>query len=306
MRVSRAPKFAGFCGGVKRAWKLAMKVASETEGPVYLSGKLIHNTPAMRELEQLGIRTVDAAGGPPPEGTTIIMRAHGEGPRTFARAQGLGLEVVDATCPIVTVVQKIAVQLENEGFQVVVFGHKQHPEARATVAYTRHGIIIESPEEARSLPHYPKLAAIAQTTMLTSEYQQLCEILKTKADVFENRGRICGWTQHAQTEAVELARQVQAMVVVGGYDSSNTIQLVKVCSDVCPTYHIETADELRPEWFEGIEAVGLAAGASTREYDIAAVIEWLESLDPAVTTVPTVTGASAAERRGAGTLVLDP
>jgi 4-hydroxy-3-methylbut-2-enyl diphosphate reductase len=183
--------------------------------------------------------------------------------------------------------------LENEGFQVVVFGHKQHPEARATVAYTRSGIIIESPEEAAALPHYQKLAAIAQTTMLTAEYEQVCQILSAKADVFEDRGRICGWTQHAQGEAVELARQVQAMVVVGGYDSSNTIQLVKVCAEICPTYHIETADELRSAWFDGVEVVGLAAGASTREYDIAAVIAWLEALRPMRVTAGVITPVPA-------------
>ena len=210
-------------------------------------------------------------------GRTVLMRAHGESPTAFARAESLGLNVLDATCPIVTVVQKIAKQLEDEGYQVIVFGHRDHPEARATVAHTEHGVIIESVEEATELGHYAKLASIAQTTMLTADYVELCKVLENKAGVFEDRGRICGWTQRAQGEAAELARTVESMVVVGGRDSSNTHQLVRVCSEVCPTHHIVTADELDEAWFDSVDVVGLAAGASTREHDIDEVVSWLEA-----------------------------
>lgn len=284
MQVVRAKTYAGFCGGVKRAWNRAIKAAETAGDTVYLSGKLIHNTPAMRELERLGIRTLEEsdirAGGL--EGKTILMRAHGEGPRAFEQARTLGLNVVDATCPIVTAVQKIAVQLEQEGYQVIVFGHRNHPEARATVAYTERGFIVESAEEARSLPHYEKLASIAQTTMLQADYVELVEVLRTKADHYEDRGRICGWTLHAQDEAVALAQQVDACVVVGGRDSSNTIQLVRVCQPHCPTFHVETAAELQAGWFTGMHRVGVLAGASTREVDIQSVIEFLTPLNEPV------------------------
>jgi (E)-4-hydroxy-3-methyl-but-2-enyl pyrophosphate reductase len=279
MRVIRARTYAGFCGGVKRAWNRAVKAADASDGTVFLSGKLIHNTPAMQELAGLGVRTLeeeDVARGV--AGKTILMRAHGEGPRAFERARALGLQVIDATCPIVTAVQKIALQLEQEGFQVIVFGHRDHPEAKATVAYTERGLIVESAEEAKALPHFPKLASIAQTTMLQADYLDLVEVLRTKADHYEDRGRICGWTLHAQDEAVALAKEVQAMVVVGGRDSSNTIQLVRVCRPHCPTFHVEVASELRAEWFAGMETVGVAAGASTRETDIRAVIDFLTPL----------------------------
>ncbi|HEU5316848.1 MAG TPA: 4-hydroxy-3-methylbut-2-enyl diphosphate reductase, partial [Chloroflexota bacterium] len=251
MQVIRAKTYAGFCGGVKRAWNRAVKAADgpggEVDGAgssqnttVFLSGKLIHNTPAMNELAKLGIRALDQADIERGDvaGKTILMRAHGEGPAAFERARSLGLNVIDATCPIVTAVQKIAVQLENEGYQVIVFGHRTHPEAKATVAYTQRGLIVETAEEAKSLPHFEKLASIAQTTMLQADYLELVEVLKTKADLYEDRGRICGWTLHAQDEAVELAKHVDACVVVGGRDSSNTIQLVRVCEPHCPTFHV--------------------------------------------------------------------
>jgi (E)-4-hydroxy-3-methyl-but-2-enyl pyrophosphate reductase len=281
MQVIRAKTYAGFCGGVKRAWNRAVKAADGGQDTVFLSGKLIHNTPAMNELSQLGIRALDDEDieHGSLEGKTILMRAHGEGPLAFEKAKSLGLNVIDATCPIVTAVQKIAVQLENEGYQVIVFGHRTHPEAKATVAYTQRGFIVESAEEAKSLPHYEKLASIAQTTMLQADYLELVEVLKTKSDVYEDRGRICGWTLHAQDEAVALAMQVDACVVVGGRDSSNTIQLVRVCEPHCPTFHVETADELRAEDFAGMTRVGVLAGASTREVDIRAVIDFLEPLN---------------------------
>ena len=289
MRVIRAQTYVGFCGGVKRAWNRAVKAAGAADGTVYLSGKLIHNTPAMQELAGLGVRTLDeadvAAGV---AGKTILMRAHGEGPAAFERARSLGLNVIDATCPIVTAVQKIALQLEQEGYQVIVFGHRDHPEARATVAYTEHGMIVESADEARSLPHYEKLASIAQTTMLQADYLDLVAVLRSKADLYEDRGRICGWTLHAQDEAVALAKDVQAMVVVGGRDSSNTIQLVRVCRPHCPTYHVELAAELAASDFAGLEVVGVVAGASTRESDIQEVIDFLEAVDapPAPSPAP--------------------
>lgn len=279
MQVIRAKTYSGFCGGVKRAWNRALKAADGTGEPVFLSGKLIHNTPAMRELEQLGVRALDEADiEQGVAGKTILMRAHGEGPAAFEKMRALGLNVIDATCPIVTAVQKIAVQLENDGFQVIVFGHKTHPEAKATVAYTQRGLIIESLEEAHALPHFAKLASIAQTTMLQADYLDLVDVLKTKADLYQDRGRICGWTLHAQDEAVELAKTVQAMVVIGGRDSSNTIQLFRVCQPYCPTYHVETVDEVQEAWFDGLDLVGVLAGASTRETDIRALVAFLEAL----------------------------
>ncbi|MGI5837629.1 MAG: 4-hydroxy-3-methylbut-2-enyl diphosphate reductase [Chloroflexota bacterium] len=278
MEVVKAPRYAGFCKGVKRAWKLAMQEAASAGGPVYLSGKLIHNTPAMDELAQKGVGILDIYKAEGVDaGTPFILRAHGEGPEVYARAKELGLKLIDGTCGIVRSVQHQARDLEQQGFQVVLFGHRNHPEAKATIAHTKRGIIIESAQEAAELPSYPKVAAIAQTTSSAREYEKVCRILEEKCEQFENRGHICDFTQKAQDEALELAQQVEAMVVVGGRDSSNTRRLVEVCSGLRPTYHVETADELQRPWFEGISRVGVTAGASTRDEDIDAVISWLSA-----------------------------
>lgn len=280
MEIVVAPRFAGFCNGVKRAWKLAFQEAGQHDGPIYLSGKLIHNDPAMDELDGMGIKVLDTDAAPP-DAATLIVRAHGEGPELYERANQLGMRTVDATCSIVKAVQRRARALEQRGYQVILFGHKDHPEAKGTIAYTDHGIIVETVEEARQLGFYERIAGIAQTTAAQWEYEEVVEILKTKCDELEDQGRICGWTVRAQREAEEMASSVDAMVVVGGKDSSNTHRLVEVCARHCPSYHIETLDELSPEWFIGLGRVGVTAGASTRDQDIESTVEWLMNLDVA-------------------------
>ncbi|RPJ21173.1 MAG: 4-hydroxy-3-methylbut-2-enyl diphosphate reductase, partial [Planctomycetaceae bacterium] len=227
MEVIRAAKYAGFCGGVKRAWKLATQEAASISGPVYISGKLIHNTPAMEELAAKGVETLDVlVADSAKSGAPFILRAHGEGPAVYRKAEALGLRLIDGTCGIVRSVQKRARQLEEDGYQVVLFGHRNHPEAKATVAHTQRGVIIESAEEAASLPFYQKIAAIAQTTSSSREYGQVCEALRGRCVEFEDQGHICDFTQRSQQEAAALAATVDAMVVVGGRDSSNTRRLV--------------------------------------------------------------------------------
>jgi 4-hydroxy-3-methylbut-2-enyl diphosphate reductase len=280
MEVIRAARYAGFCGGVKRARKLATQEASAAAGPVYISGKLIHNSPAMEELEEMGVRTLDVLAADSAEpGTPFILRAHGEGPAVYQKAEALGLRLIDGTCGIVRNVQKLAKQLEESGYQVVLFGHRNHPEAKATVAHTQRGVIVESAAEAEALPFHQKIASIAQTTSSSREYAQVCEALKTRCDQFEDQGHICDFTQRSQLEAAALAGTVDAMVVVGGRDSSNTRRLVEVCSECCPTRHVETAGELRPEWFAGVSRVGVTAGASTRDHDIDEVVRCLEEME---------------------------
>ena len=177
MQILRAPRFSGFCGGVKRAWSIAARTRTSASGPVYVSGELINNDPAMRELEARGISIVRLAEGETPqERGTMIMRAHGEGPGSFARAQELGLDVVDATCGIVKVVQQKAKSLEDQGYQIILYGHKNHPEGKATIAYTERGMIIETLDEAAALPRYPRIAALCQTTALLSEYERILRI----------------------------------------------------------------------------------------------------------------------------------
>jgi 4-hydroxy-3-methylbut-2-enyl diphosphate reductase len=280
MQIIRAPKFSGFCGGVKRAWTIAGRTRTNNEGPVYVSGELINNDPAMQELERRDVQILRVGEGETPRapGGTLIMRAHGEGPQTFKLAEKFGLNVVDATCGIVRVVQDKAKKWEEEGFKVILYGHRNHPEAKATVAYTKNGEIIESVEEARALPHYERIASLAQTTALLSEYEKVREVLRTKADVYEDQGQVCAWTRMAQEEAEELTKQCTVMIVVGGRKSANTHRLVEVCSEHIPSYLVETVEDLDPSWFKADSIVGITAGASTREQDVQDVMARIEAI----------------------------
>jgi 4-hydroxy-3-methylbut-2-enyl diphosphate reductase len=179
-------------------------------------------------------------------------------------------------------VQQKAKALEDNGYQIILYGHRNHPEAKATVAYTQHGMIIEDIEEARALPHYERIAALAQTTALLSEYERIVEVLKTKTDVFENQGQVCAWTKMAQDEAEVLAAECTVVVVVGGKKSANTHRLVEVCSLHVPSYLVEAVDEVDPAWFSADSIVGITAGASTREQDVQDVMARIAGIGEAL------------------------
>jgi len=261
-------KFAGFCPGVKRAWNLVEKTAKDKSGRVYILGELIHNKQAIIKLGEWGIKTVNHLKEIKSRGT-IIIRAHGEPPQTYQNLKKLKLKIIDATCPSVVRVQKLASQLEKEGYQVIVCGEKDHPEAIATIGYTRKGIIVSTVEEAKKVPSSKKIGIISQTTFSPVIFQKICRLLKKKSkkDV-KSMGTICNFVQMAQKEASQIAKKVDLMIVVGGKHSSNTKRLAEVCQGIVATYHIETAKELRKTWLKGARKVGLTAGASTPDWII--------------------------------------
>ncbi len=260
-------KFAGFCPGVKRAWNLVEKTAKDKSGRVYILGELIHNKQAIIKLGGWGIKTVNHLKEIKGRGI-IIIRAHGEPPQTYQNLKKLKLKIVDATCPSVIRVQKLASQLEKEGYQVIVCGEKDHPEAIATIGYTRKGIIVSTVEEARKVPPNKKIGIISQTTFSPLVFQKICRLLKKKSKDVKSMGTICNFVQMAQKEASQIAKKVDLMIVVGGKHSSNTKRLAEVCQGIVTTYYIETAEELRKNWFRGIKKIGLTAGASTPDWII--------------------------------------
>jgi len=277
MKVIRA-RHSGFCGGVKRAWRMAEQAATSGQQPVFILKDLIHNYQALDRLHQLGIATAQSVEEVPENGL-VIFRAHGESPESFHQVESRRLALQDATCPIVERVQEKARQLEAEGYQVVIYGHKDHAEAIAIKAHTARGLIIDDLEEARALPRFARIGAVTQTTMYSGDFEKVCEVLAEKCEDFKNLGTICNFTQNAQAAAREIIGRVQAMVVVGGRHSSNTKQLVKVCSEAVPTYWIEVASELQTDWFAEVTSVGVTAGASTPEWLTLEVIAALEGID---------------------------
>ncbi len=267
-------KYMGFCPGVKRAWNLVEKTVKSKsnsvyvlQNPVYILGELIHNKQAIKKLGEWGIKTINSLDEIKGKGAMII-RAHGEPPQTYQKLKNLKLKVVDTTCPSVARVQKLANQLEKEGYQVVLCGENDHPEAIATIGYTKKGLIVDSVDEARKIPSGKRIGIVSQTTFSPVIFQQICCLLKKKSTGFKSLGTICNITQMAQKEAQEMAKKVDLMMVVGGKHSSNTKRLAEVCRGMVKTHHIETADELKKTWFKGVKKVGLTAGASTPSWII--------------------------------------
>ena len=271
-------KFMGFCPGVKRAWSLAEKTIQGKPNSVYILGELIHNKQAIEKLEGWGIKTINSLNEIKDKGV-VIIRAHGEPPKTFQKLKNLKLKVIDATCPSVARVQKLANQLEKEGYQVIVCGERDHPEAIATIGYTKRGLIVGSVEEAKKIPSGKRIGILSQTTFSPIVFQKICRLLKKKSVDFKSLGTICNVTQMAQKEAQKMAKQVDLMIVVGGKHSSNTKRLAEVCQKIITTYHIETAQELKKSWFKRAKNIGLTAGASTPDWIIKKVFLKIKNIN---------------------------
>ena len=267
MRVIQAES-AGFCYGVERAVTLAEETAREKGGCVML-GSIIHNAHVVRELEELGCRTVSSAEEVRP-GDTVIIRSHGERKQVLERLAEIGAVCVNATCPNVLRIQHLVAQADEEGRVPVIIGEEHHPEVLGAASWSARSRIFETPEKLlewldsdeknRCLP----LTVVAQTTCIRSLWETSSKILKkecTNAKLFDT---ICNATQRRQSEAAELAARVDVMVVVGDRKSANTQHLTEICSKRCPqVYQIEGASELEPNFLKGCSVAGLTAGAST-------------------------------------------
>ncbi len=275
---------AGFCFGVKRAIDLTEEAAAKSRASrstVATLGPLIHNAQVVARLREQGVEVVDS---PEQARGTLVVRTHGAGPEMIDRANSQGLGLIDATCPYVTASQRWAKRLTEDGYQVIVVGEADHPEIKGILGWSGdRAVVVETPEDADGLPYYPRAGVIAQTTFEPGIYDRIVEVLKTKAGELKVIQTICRATEDRQAAARDLASRVDVMLVVGGRNSGNTARLFKICREACPqTYWIETAGELKPDWFEGMEVIGITAGASTPDWiikEVATQVSEIESKD---------------------------
>lgn len=267
---------AGFCMGVRRAVSKA-EAAVRAGGPVCSLGPLIHNP---QEVARLAGEGVAVAERPEDARGTVVIRAHGAPPAVYAALERQGVRVVDATCPFVTALQRKAAALAAEGHVPVIVGDPDHPEVAGVVGWTGgRALVVSGPEEVDALPPLERVGVLAQTTQREERVREVVARLRAKAREVRVEDTICRATAERQEAARRLAGQVQVMVVVGGATSSNTQKLVSVCRDAgAVTYHVETADDLRPEWFAGVSRVGLTAGASTPDWIIKEVVGRMEEI----------------------------
>ena len=274
MKITLA-EHRGFCYGVERAVALARECFGNREKTATL-GPIIHNPQMVEHLDKQGVGVIhdleEISSG------TVIIRSHGVGPEIYAQAEKKSLHVVDATCPHVRKAQLAAASLEKAGYQVIVVGDKNHPEIRSIVAWANNSaIVVETKEEAENLPHFDKIGIVSQTTFPVDRFDNMVVVLKEKSDELRIERTICTATEKRQQAAASLASTVDAMVIVGGKNSANTVKLTEICRATCRAiFHIETAAELNIKWFRGVSTAGITAGASTPDWIIEEVYQKMQ------------------------------
>ena len=277
MKIILAKK-AGFCFGVKRATQLAFE-AAEKDTDTFTLGPIIHSPQVVQKLEDMGVKVVKNLDKS--DSGTVIIRSHGVLASEMEEAIQKNLEIVDATCPFVKKAQEHVKSLSESGYNVVVVGDADHPEVQGIVSYGGDKVhVVASGEEAAQLPRMGRIGIVAQTTQSFENLRQVVDECLQRGSEIRVFNTICDATSVRQDEAKDLAGQVDCMLVVGGFNSANTRRLAEICTELQPrTHHIETATEIDPQWFEGVERVGVTAGASTPKWIIDEVIERIEAFN---------------------------
>jgi len=278
-------KFAGFCYGVKRAVETVKKLKLENPNKnIFVLGELIHNSQVIKELEELGIRTVDVL--PENETGICVIRSHGASPEVIEDIQNRGFELVDLTCPDVKKVQQQAVQLAKEGDYVIIVGKAEHPEVVAIKAnaqkFTDKISVIADVSQLENIKdeikNYKKVGVVVQTTQRLETLQSIVAALTAIAKEIHLVNTICQSTTMRQNEAKELAQSNDMVVVVGSKKSANTTHLAEILQGISKTVHIENDDELAnyKDLLEDSENVAITAGASTPQNIIDNVYKKIE------------------------------
>jgi 4-hydroxy-3-methylbut-2-enyl diphosphate reductase len=261
-------KSAGFCFGVKRAMDMALEAAKKHPKHLYTLGPLIHNPQAVEFLGQLGVKVKSRIENIPKG--TVIFRSHGVSLRDLEKAKEKRLHIIDATCPTVKRAQFFANYLHRHGYDLLIVGDAYHPEVKAIQSYIKEGVeVVDTVEAIQQLGPWEKLGIIAQTTQSFNLFKEIVTTSLERAKEVRVFNTICHATTIRQKEAIEIAKKVGCMIVIGGYNSGNTQRLAAICKEIQPhTYHIETAQELNQRWLARKEKVGLTAGASTPSWVI--------------------------------------
>jgi 4-hydroxy-3-methylbut-2-enyl diphosphate reductase len=273
----------GFCAGVDRAIAIVERALQQFGAPIYVRHEVVHNRFVVEDLRAKGAVFVEELAEVP-AGGTVIFSAHGVSQAVRREAEARGLKVFDATCPLVTKVHIEVTRLRERGFEIVMIGHKGHPEVEGTLGQAQGGMhLVETPEDVAALAvaNPDRLAYVTQTTLSVDDAARVVEALRAR---FPNiagpkKDDICYATQNRQDAVKRLSRDSDVVIVVGSQNSSNSNRLREVAENVgCRAYMVDGAHELRGEWFAGAARVGVTAGASAPEVLVREVIARLREL----------------------------
>ncbi len=278
MKVTLA-KHAGFCMGVKKAMKMAMDASENSVERIYTLGQLVHNNDAVNMLKKKEVYPIDE--GARIENKKVFIRAHGVPPAVREKLARDNNTIIDATCPYVTRVQKITLEYAKDGYAVVIVGDHGHAEVDGLLGYcTGSGYVVADAAEVAALPELDKVCVIAQTTQSVDNFDEVVVELKKRFDEVVVKNTICGATSVRQKEALELASQVDLVIVVGGRHSANTGRLRDISSFTgTPTILIENASQLDVEEIKRYNHIGVTAGASTPSWVIDDVVNRIQSIE---------------------------
>jgi 4-hydroxy-3-methylbut-2-enyl diphosphate reductase len=269
MKVIRA-EHLGMCFGVKDAIALALKTAKSE--PLTILGDLVHNETVLTELRDRGIGIEQSARA---VGTqTVMITAHGASERKLVEMRHRGLNVLEATCPLVHSAHRSLARLVREGFHPVIIGKRDHVEVLGLTEDLKEFDVVLSEEDVANLRQRPRFGIVSQTTQPVEKVRRLVQLIRERFSDSQVQfvDTVCQPTKQRQNAATELAQQSDVVIVIGGANSNNTRELVNTCSRFCRgVHHVQTAGDLRPEWFGEADTVGITAGTSTPEEVIADV-----------------------------------
>jgi 4-hydroxy-3-methylbut-2-en-1-yl diphosphate reductase len=283
MKILKA-EHLGMCFGVRDAIALARETAAHQ--PLTILGDLVHNETVLAELRTRGIQIEQK---PESIGThTVMITAHGTSQKTLNETRARGFHVLEATCPLVHVAHRALAKLVAQGAHPVVIGQRDHVEVRGLTGDLAHFDVVLSPEDVLRLPERSCFGVVAQTTQPIARVRELVQMVRQRFPQSDVRfvDTVCQPTKQRQHAAVELAQSCDVVIVIGGAHSNNTKELVTTCAKHCPrVHHIQTAAELRLEWFRQSDTVGITAGTSTPDALIDSVEARLHDfcLQPAIT-----------------------
>lgn len=272
---------AGFCWGVNRAFDKVLEVAKnwKGEGSLYTYGPLIHNPEAVLMLEKEGVRVLEDI--PASITGAVFIRTHGISPNERSRLKNSGAIIYDVTCPDVGKIQGVVKKHLKDGYHIVIVGNSEHPEVKALLGFAEgNGVCISNLADVNNVSaDWKKICIVAQSTQKEEDYLKITEALKKKFSECKIFNTICKATAFRQEEVRRLSKMVDAMVVVGGYNSANTNKLAQISKETgTPTFHIEEAHQLNVNDFKDFSSVGITAGASTPKWSIEKVVAKLREI----------------------------
>ena len=272
----------GFCAGVDRAIAIVERALEKFGAPIYVRHEVVHNTFVVNDLKTKGAIFVDELADVP-SGSTVIFSAHGVSQAVRAEADARGLNVFDATCPLVTKVHVEVSKMRSQGLEIVMIGHKGHPEVEGTLGQSKAGMyLVETPEDVAELQvaNPDKLAYVTQTTLSVDDAARVVDALRARFPSISGpkKDDICYATQNRQDAVKALAPQCDVVIVVGSPTSSNSNRLREVAENLgVAAYMVDNASEIDPAWLEGKRQVGVSAGASAPEVLVQEVIALLQA-----------------------------